>query len=308
MTPDEHTNQEFFLSVGGGHQLYVHDWGNQQAPDPIIFLHGGPGSSSKDGHKHIFSPEQHRVIFFDQRSCGKSLPYGSLDHNTLDDLIADIEMLAAHFKLSSLVIQGSSWGSCLALAYALKHPKRVKALVLQGIFTGTTAEIDWIFKGQFRPFFPDVWERYLAATPSKYHADPSAYHLKTILSSDEGAMRASALALTTLEAAVMTLDDRYSPPDPETFDPTYAKIFAHYFTNNCFMPDRHILNNAHKLTMPVWIAQGRYDMDCPPITAYELHQKLPNSNLIWTVANHRGSERETHSVMRTILLQFGAKQ
>jgi proline iminopeptidase len=304
MNADEHTNREFFLDVGNGHQLYVQDWGNPNAKDPVISLHGGPGSATKDNFKLRYSPEQHRVIFFDQRGCGKSLPYGSLEHNTTTDLIADIKTIITHFEFSSVVLAGGSWGACLALAFALKHPKLVKALVLQGIFTASQAEVDWIFKGQFRPFFPEVWERYLAATPKKHHDDPSAHHLKNILSDDEGAAHASGLAVNSLEAAVMTLDDRFTPPDPETFDPTYAKIFAHYFTNGSFMPDRYILDNAHKLTMPVWLVQGRYDMDCPPVTAYELDQKLPNSKLIFTIASHRGSERETHSVMRTILLQF----
>lgn len=307
MNPDEHTNHEFFLDVDDGHRLYVHDWGNQKAPDPIIFLHGGPGSCCKDGHKQLFNPAQHRVIFFDQRGSGKSLPYGSLKHNTTDHLIADIETLTKHLKLSSFVIQGGSWGSCLALAYALKHPRRIKALVLHGIFTASKAENHWILHGQFRPFFPEVWERYLAATPKEHRADPSTYHIKTVLGSDEAAAHASALALVGLEGAVMTLDDRFTPPDPAEFDPAGTKLFAHYVAHDCFMPERHILNNAHKLTMPVWIVQGRYDMDCPPVTAYELHQKLPYSQLIWTVANHRGSERETHTALRTILLQFGAK-
>jgi proline iminopeptidase len=304
MNPDEHTNKEFFMDAGNGHQVYVQDWGNPKAKNPIIHLHGGPGSATSDSHKLRYSPEQHRVIFFDQRGSGKSLPYGSLEHNTTDDLIADIKAIIKYFKFSSVVLVGGSWGSCLALAFALKHPKLVKAMALQGIFTASKSEIDWIMQGHFRPFFPDVWERYLAATPKQHQADPSAYHLDQILHGNDAAAHSSALALASLEGAIMNLDDRYSPPDPVTFDSAPAKIFAHYIANNCFLPERHILDNAHKLTMPVWLVQGRYDMDCPPATAFELDKKLPDSKLLLAVANHRGSERETHSVMRTILLQF----
>src|SRR5687767_6064651 len=113
MTPDAYTNKEFFIEVGGGHQLYVCDWGNPKGL-PIIFLHGGPGGESKDGYKQSFDPTKHHVIFFDQRGCGKSLPYGSLKHNTTADLIQDINKIADQVKFKQFVLTGGSWGSCLA--------------------------------------------------------------------------------------------------------------------------------------------------------------------------------------------------
>lgn len=147
MTPDTYTNQEFFLDVGDGHQLYVQDWGNPQAKTPIIFLHGGPGAGCHDGHKQMFDPALQRAIFFDQRGAGKSLPAGHLEHNTTADLIGDIEKLADRLKLSGFIITGGSWGCCLALAYALKHPKRLKALVLRGIYTASKSETAYLDDG-----------------------------------------------------------------------------------------------------------------------------------------------------------------
>ncbi len=302
MTPDKFTNKEFFIEVGEGHQLYAHDWGNPQGL-PIIFLHGGPGSVVKDGHKVAFDPERHHVIFFDQRGCGKSLPYGSIEHNTTADLLDDINKIADHVGFKQFIPFGGSWGSTLALAYAIKYPKRVKSLVISGIFTASKQGVDWIVNGGFRTHFPEAWDEYLESVPKSHRKNPSAWHVANILGTDEQLAHSSALALSELEYKIMSLDDRFLPINPATFDQAGTKIFAHYIANDFFMPDRYILDNAHKLTMPVWIVHGRYDMDCPPVTAYELNKKLPNSNLIWTVSNHK-NEHETASVLRTILMHL----
>ena len=308
MTPDKYTNKEFFIEVGDGHQLYVYDWGNPKGL-PVIFLHGGPGSEIKDGYKRIFDPSRHHVIFFDQRGCGKSLPAGSLKHNTTADLVEDITKIADQVKFKQFVLQGGSWGSCLALAYAIKYPKRVKALVIRGIFTGSQQEIDYFDKGEFATYFPDVWERYLGTAPKSHHDSPTKYHYERILGKDDKAMRESACAYENLEGALLSLDDRFVPrsPNDPTYDPNGIRLEVHYLANGCFMPDNYIFDNARKLTMPVWIVQGRYDMVCPPTTAYKLYKKLPNGRLIWTVGGHRGSERETENVTHTILLQLSEK-
>lgn len=306
MTPDKFTNQELMLDVGDGHTLYVQDWGNKQAKTPIIYLHGGPGSGCKDKYKASYDPTVHRVIFFDQRGCGKSTPYGSLEHNTSDDLIEDIEKIANNLKLTKFMINGGSWGSCLALAYAVKYPKRITGMFLRGIFTGRKSEVEWIDGGLYRLFYPERWEAYQATVPKTHQNDPTAWHAKNILGNDEKKMRASAHAYSEVEGSMMTLDDRWNQqPLDDTFDPTFVRIEQHYFTNNCFMPEGHIMKNAHKLTMPVWIVQGRYDMVCPPATAYELHQRIKGSRLIWTMSGH-GNDRSTYDVLRTLHLSIAA--
>jgi proline iminopeptidase len=305
MTPDQFTNKEFFIEVGNGHQLYVYDWGNPKGL-PIIFLHGGPGSQIKDGKKALFDPRKHHVVFFDQRGCGKSLPSGGLDHNTTPDLIHDISLIADQVKFKQFVLYGSSWGSCLALAYAIAQPKRVKSMVLASIYTGTRFENDWVGKGQFRTHYPEVWERYLGRTPKAYHEDPSSYHYKNVLGDNEQLAASSALAVEELEHGIMALGDPGPALDPSTFDPTSARIYTHYMSNNCFMEEGHILKNAPKLSMPIWLVHGRFDMCCPPISAYDLNKKLPNSNLIWAISNH-SAEHENFSLLRTILLQLAEK-
>lgn len=304
MTPDSYTISEQFLDVGDGHRLYIQEWGNPKAKIPIIFLHGGPGAAVYDSNKLFFDAEQQRVIFFDQRGAGKSLPKGSLENNTTAHLVEDIEKLANHYKFGQFVITGGSWGSCLALAYAMRHPKRIKAMVLRGIFTGSQDETDYLDKGLWRTFFPDVWEAYLSRTPKEHHKDPSAYHYQQLHSKDPAEVKASAYAYSELEGSLLSLDDRHMPENFEDFDPAGMEIELHYLENLCFMPDRHILKNANNLQVPIWLVQGRYDMVCPPITAHELHKKLPQSQLIWSSAGHRGSDRGIYEIMRSLLLEL----
>jgi len=303
MTPDIQTNSESFLNVGNGHELYIHDWGNPKAKNTFVFLHGGPGSSSQDRHKRLFDPQQHRVIFFDQRGCGRSLPYGSLKRNTTQELIKDIEKISLHLKLKKFILFGGSWGSCLALTYALARPEKVTAMILNGIFTGTQAEMDWIAQGKFQTFFPEIWEALLQQTPARYRSSPTTYHLERILGTNEAHAKQSAYVFNNTEAALLNLDDRFAPEAFDTFDPTPTKIEAHYLSNVCFLPAGYILKNAHKIKSPVWLVQGRYDMVCPPTTAYELHNKLPDSRLIWVSSGHK-AERESWNVQRTILAQW----
>lgn len=307
MSPDEFTNQEFLLKVSDGHQIYVHDWGNRRQSQPILFLHGGPGGQVDNGHRLNFDPNIERVIFFDQRGCGKSLPYGSLDNNTTSDIVSDIIKIAAKLNIDQFVITGNSWGSTLALFFALAHPERVKAMVISGIWTGSKTEIDWLDRGGFKQFFPDAWQKYLMSVPQKHRTNPSKYHFARILGKSGSVSDKSAYAYANLEASVMALDDRYQAEEVSSFDASGTRIEVHYLNNGCFMPDNYILNNAATLTMPIWLVQGRYDMVCPPATAYKLSQLLPNSHLILTTSGHK-SEHESWNLKRSLLLQICQSQ
>jgi proline iminopeptidase len=304
MTPDEYTNQELMLEVGGGHTLYVHDWGNVGAKMPIVHLHGGPGTGNSDRYKLRFDPTVHRVIFHDQRGTGRSLPYGSLQHNTTDELVEDIHKVAKTLKLEKFILTGGSWGSTLALMYALKYPSHVSKLIINGIFTSSKSEIDWVDQGYFRIFYPELWQEFVASTPKAHQKDPVSYHAKNILGKDEAKAKLSAMQYGKLEGSLMSLDERAQlPSDPATYDIVPMKIETYYLQNKCFLPEeRYILSNAHRLTMPTWIVQGRFDMVCPPVTAHELHQRIDDSRLIWTMSGH-GNDRSTYDVMRTLYLQ-----
>lgn len=307
MTPDEYTNQEFFLDVGGGHRIYVHDWGKKTAKTAILYLHGGPGNGCDGRDKAKFNPGTQRVIFHDQRGAGKSTPGGSLENNTAQDLVEDIEKIAKHLKLDTFVLAGGSWGSTLALVYGIAYPKRVVGMVIDGVFTATREDADWFEKGGWREFFPDAWEQYQNAVPEDHRGNPSAYHYQQALGDDPAAVKKSSYAYTSMELAILKLDDRYQPKPYDEFEPGGGLIEMHYLANGCFLKEDYIFNNASKLTMPVYLVQGRYDMVCRPKTAYELHKALPNSKLIWTINGHL-KQHEAKTVLDLLLDQLtGAK-
>lgn len=300
MSPDQHTIKEFFLDTGDNHHLYVQDWGYKKAKHPIIFLHGGPGSCCKDKHKVNFDPKSQRVIFFDQRGSGKSLPKGELKNNTSQKLVEDIEKIIQELKLPSVVLAGGSWGSCLALLFGIKYPARVHGMVLNGIFTARKSEINYLDEGNFKIFFPDIWDKYVATVPKDYQEKPSKYHYNNVFSNDQNLSKKSAYVYSEmLEGPLVNLDDRYAPEKFEEFDPEGTKMEMYYLKNDCFLADGYIFNNANKLTMPIWLIQGRYDMVCPPVTAYELNKLLPNSKLIWTISGHYLS-RESWALIKLL--------
>lgn len=302
MTPDEFTIKEEMIDTTDGHKLYVHQWGRHDARTVYIFLHGGPGSGCNDGHKDLFDPKSHQVIFFDQRGAGKSMPKGSLKNNTTKNLVEDISLIVARFNIDKFVLVGGSWGSTLALAYTIKYPRKVQALVLRGIFTGSQAEIDFLDKGGAKSFFPEVWQRFKDRVPKEYRNKPANYHTNQILNGTKKEAKISAYAYSTLEYSLIGLDDRRSQEDFDKFDPAGSIIEVTYMANRCFMEDNYILNNAKNIEQPVWIVQGRYDAICPPINAYKLSQELPNSNIIWTTAGHSGSDRANIDATKAILL------
>lgn len=300
MTTDEFTIEERMVEVGGGHSLYVQHWGNEAA-DPILYLHGGPGSGCSDKAKTLFDPYKHRVVFFDQRGCGKSTPYGSLTDNTTDFLVEDINTITAAFAVDTFTLVGGSWGSCLALAYAVKYPGRVTRMVLRGIFTGRQSEIDFMDKGGISSFFPDVWEEFQGSVPPEHQKNPRDYHLPRILGDDPASAKKSAYAYTKLEGSIASLDDRTAIDPFDKFDPVPTTIECHYLAHSCFLPDNYLIEHAPKLTMPVHIVQGRYDAVCPPSTAYELAKAIPHNTLTWTLAGHSGNDRNNWEAVKLLV-------
>ncbi len=286
MTPDQFTLGEHFIEVGDGHSLYVQDWGNSKAKTPIIYLHGGPGDGVDNRNKRRFDPKTQRVIFFDQRGSGRSLPSGELAGNKTPDLVEDIEKIAKHFKLKAFVLVGGSWGSCLSLCYGIKYPKRVAGMVLDGIFLGTKDEMDWLDNGSWQDFFPDLWQSYSANVPESHKHKPSQYIFTKALGTNEAEAKQATYDFIKLQAGLLKLDEELAPKSLEEFDPGSGKIEINYLANNCFIEDNYILKHVRRLTMPIYIVQGRYDMVCRPAIAYKLQQKLPDSCLTWTINGH----------------------
>lgn len=283
------------IKVSDLHTIYYEEAGNPQGK-PIVFVHGGPGGGIDPSHRRFFDPKSWRIILFDQRGCGKSTPFSELKENTTWDLVSDMEKLRAELKLDQWTVFGGSWGSTLALSYAIKNPDRVKGLILRGIFLLRKKEINWFYQEGASYIFPDAWAKYLEPIPENERGDLVKAFYKRITSSDPEVRSKATKAWTIWEGLTSKL-----LPDPkflehfekDSFADAFARIECHYFVNEGFFPeDGWILKNVDKIRhIPAWIVQGRYDVVCPAVSAYELNQAWPESKLfIIPDAGHSASE------------------
>ena len=271
------------LTVTDGHVLYYEESGNPNGK-PAVFLHGGPGGGSEPRHRRFFDPKVYRIVVYDQRGCGKSTPFASLEANTTWHLVADLERLREHLGIATWQVFGGSWGSTLALAYAETHPDKVTELVLRGIFLVRKSEIDWFYQGGCSALFPDAWEDYLAAIPpDERHDLVAAYHRR--LTSDDVAVRtAAARAWSVWEGRTSYLivnEAAVAHHDEDDFATVFARIECHYFVHGSWLDgDKALLANVHKIRhIPAVIVQGRYDVVCPMESAWALHRAWPEAKL-----------------------------
>lgn len=288
-----------YLEVGDGHKLYYEQWGNSDA-EPIFFLHGGPGGGFKDKHKFIFNPQKHHVIFFDQRGSGQSKPYASTKNNTTQNLISDIEKLRKLFGFKKIALWGRSWGSALALAYAIEHSSSVSRIAIGGVYIGTRFENDFISTGYVRYTYPEAWERFISLVPEDHKNSGQAitkYYSDKMYGSDKKEAKKYADEWTLWEATTVTINynkDQLEASVSEDDNLAIAKLETHYFLNDCFMPENYIIDNIHKIKhIPCYVVQGRFDNCTPPETAYRLSKAYgENLTLQWVNAGHKGSDPE----------------
>ncbi|MFF2556874.1 prolyl aminopeptidase [Nocardia sp. NPDC058058] len=287
------------LDVGDDQRVYWEVSGNPDGK-PVVFLHGGPGGGTAPYHRQFFDPAAYRIVLFDQRGCGQSTPHiadgASLEANTTWHLVADIEALRTHLGIERWQVFGGSWGSTLALAYAQSHPERVTELILRGIFLLRRKEIDWYYNGAAGFVYPDEWEKFLAPVPvAERGSDLIEVYHRLLHSPDEKLATDAAVAWSTWEGATSSL---LPQPDrvAETADPRFALAFArienHYFHNRGFLDDGRLLRDIDRIAhIPGVIVQGRHDIVCPAVSAWDLHQAWANSELHMVPdAGHAASE------------------
>ena len=272
------------LKVSPLHTLYYEEIGN---PDgvPVVFLHGGPGGGIYANCRTFFNPKFFRVVLFDQRGSGKSVPFACIEDNTTPLLIEDIEKIRNHLNIKKWIVIGGSWGSTLALAYAISHPNRVAGMVLRGVFLGRTQELNWLYgPNGAGSIFP---EEYLHFTENLTDAEKQnvihAYH-KKLTTGDRQEQAEAVSRWNRWESSISQLvPDPYSINSLSDYNTglAIARIECHYFVNNIFLPDEHyLLRGAAQLGLfPTRIINGRYDIVCPVRTAYELHNQMENSQL-----------------------------
>lgn len=269
------------LPVSSIHELYYEVSGNMEGK-PVVFVHGGPGAGTIPNQRRFFNPKVYKIILFDQRGCGKSTPHAELTDNSTHDLVADMETLRAHLGVDRWQVFGGSWGSTLALAYAQAHPERVSELVLRGIFLLRKSEIDWFYQGGAHHIYPDAWEPYWEHIPSSERADMVRAYYQRLTHSDPAVQLAAAKRWSIWEGRTSKLiTESVAGFEADQFALAFARIECHYFINRgFFQSDTHLLDHAHRLSqIPTVIVQGRYDVVCPMISAYELAKKMPHADL-----------------------------
>ncbi|HEX3982124.1 MAG TPA: prolyl aminopeptidase [Acidisoma sp.] len=296
-----------YLNVGGGHSIYWEQAGNPRG-QAALFLHGGPGAGAGSVHRRFFDPRVWRVVLFDQRGAGRSRPLGSLDENTTQHLIADIEALRRHLDIECWVLFGGSWGSTLAIAYAQAYPDRVAACVLRGIFLGRDSEVDWFLHG-VRGVFPDAHAQFVGFLPEAERADVLGAYRRRLNDPDPRVHGPAARAWSIYEGSCSTL-----LPHPETVS-TFsrdraalglARIEAHYFAHRLFLPPEGLLAHMGRIQhIPAEIVQGRYDMVCPPVSAFELAALWSAAHLtVVPDAGHSALEPGTRAALLAGLERF----
>lgn len=272
------------LAVSSLHTLHYELCGSP-AGTPVVFLHGGPGGGTVPDHRRPFDPDAYRIVVFDQRGAGKSTPHAALEENTTWDLVADVERLRVHLGIDRWVVFGGSWGSTLALAYAETHPERVRALVLRGIFLCRPKEIHWFYQEGASAIFPDRFAEYIEPIPEAERGDLLHAYSRRLTSADETVRLAAARAWSVWEGSTLRLI-----PDPKViaeFDEPHkalalARIECHYFVHNAFFAtDNWLIEHVGAIRrIPAVIVQGRYDVVCPAMSAWELHRAWPEAELV----------------------------
>ncbi|WP_417831321.1 prolyl aminopeptidase [Terasakiella sp.] len=273
-------NHSGMLDVGDGHSIYWEECGNPDG-QPILFLHGGPGAGCAPVHRRFFDPDHYRIVLLDQRGCGRSVPAASIENNTTDHLVADLEKLRRLLKIESWFVFGGSWGSTLALAYGVAHPARCKGFILRGVFMGQDYEGDW-FLNKMGTFQPEAARAFIHFLPTEERIDILNNYVRRLNHPDPDIHLPAAVSWSSYEEACATLLPFNNPGQPDPHSTLcLARMEAHYFQHDFFMEKDHLLNKLHRiLHLPCIIVQGRYDVVCPPVTAEHLSRSWPNSQLI----------------------------
>ncbi|MBI2635148.1 MAG: prolyl aminopeptidase [Parcubacteria group bacterium] len=286
-----------YLSVGDGHEIYYEECGNPNGI-PVLYLHGGPGAGCDENTRRFFDPKKCCIIIFDQRGSGRSRPYASIYANTTQHLVDDIRKLLNHLGKTKVLIFGGSWGSTLALVYAIKHSENVLGMVLRGIFLSERKEcLDYLNGQMERSRFPEICERFLNNLPAYARNNPIDYYFAMMTSGDLKTQRKYAYEMSYYESARLNLVSR-SEEDlrKEILSGPFVSLAvmeAHYIRNLCFLENGYILKNAHRIPrVPISIIHGRYDDVCQVESAIRLHRALPISKLHVVVAGHSRSDPE----------------
>lgn len=296
-----------FLPLDDLHTMYFEESGHAHGR-PVVYLHGGPGAGMEPSMRGVHDSQAYRLVMFDQRGCGRSTPAGELRDNTTQHLVADIERLREHLGIERWIVSGGSWGSTLALAYAQAYPHRCQALVLRGVWLGSAREMQW-FQGGLRNFYPDVWEQTVGPVPADQATawferlrdrildpDPAVAGPAAVLKSRYEWLSCSADPSTEDLAAIdAELTPAYCIP--------YQRVGTHYMRHRFFLTPNQLLEGIPAIRhIPGYIVNGRLDVVCPPVTAFELQRAWPEAHLeLVPLAGHFSTEPGIEAALRRIM-------
>ena len=300
--PPIEPREKGLLLVSDLHKIYWERSGNPKGKK-VLIIHGGPGAGSQPRYRRYFDPQKFDIIQFDQRGCGNSIPFSELRENTTNNLVDDIEKLRKYFKIDKWILYGGSWGSTLALVYSIKHPSRIKSLILRGIFLCRSFELKWFYQYGASEIFPDEYEKYISVIPKNERADLINSFYKYLTSKNEDLRKKASYAWTKWELSTSHLIKKEFEIQTNTknsFSDAFARIECHYFINKIFLEDNFILKNIDKINkIPVKIVQGRYDIVCPLRSAWDLNKRLKNSEL--HIINNAGHSMSEEGITQKLL-------
>jgi len=287
------------LDVGDGNLIYWEVCGNPLGK-PAVVLHGGPGSGCVPGMRRYFDPTAYRIVLFDQRGCGRSIPHASdptvdLAANTTHHLVQDIERLRQHLSIERWLVFGVSWGSTLALAYAERFPERVSEMVLASVVTTTDREVQWLTRDVAR-YFPQDWTRFREGLPEgERDGDLVTGYVRLLRDPDPAVREKAAEDWCRWEDAHVAVhaNSRPSPRYEDTrFRMAFARLVTHYWHHAAWLEDGSLLRDAHLLAgIPAVLVHGRIDLSSPVDIPWQLAQNWRGSQLVLVdEAGHGSSE------------------
>jgi len=302
------------LKVDDEHTLYIEQSGN---PDgiPVVFLHGGPGSSCQPSHRRLFDQQQFHVVAMDQRGAGRSTPHSSLINNTTWDLVNDLEKLRNELNIEKWMVVGGSWGATLAMAYAQRHPERVSAIALRSLFLGTAAELQRAFVEVPKVIYPELYVGFLQYLPeSEQHELLTSYYRRILDPNPEIHLPAAYIwhdyerALSQIVSSSPLLETINQIKSSNIQDlkrptPSTPRMEAHYFSQNCFLNENQLLNDMDCITdIPGGIVQSRFDLLCPPATSYAVAENWSNGQVrMVEAAGHAQNEPGVFDALRGLI-------
>jgi len=277
------------LPVGDGHTLRVAQYGRPDGSAAVV-LHGGPGSGTQPSVLDWFDLSRQRVVLFDQRGAGRSIPQGGLDGNDSHRLVADIERIREHLGIDRWMVVGGSWGATLALLYAGAHASRISALVLRGSFLASERELQWFFQS-LRALVPQGWARLTDGWTDADKANVLRKLADALLHGDAARAADAAQRWNDYENAVMNAMAGQLTVTADAMAELPARVLhkyrlqAHYLTNGCFTSEEALLHLAASLKQtPAILIHGTHDLVCPPENALKLARAMPHAQLRW-IAN-----------------------